>query len=138
MMNEVEIDNKNARNDMPQHAWIVLSSPMELESWMEINNQELQAALGTKPSEGYGVCFQLLHGGEVYFHTNSDGDVLLDVTPEASWAVPVIAACTKVKPPSGQIWCLPHHDLIAVLWGLNTLIERSRLVLSHAFRIQRF
>lgn len=123
---------------LPKHGWIVMSSPMELEAWMEINNQELQSALGSKPAVGYGVCFTLLHGGDVFFHTNSDGDVLLDVTPEASWVVPVIAACTKATVPSGQIWCLPHHDLIPVLWGLNTLIDSSCLVLQHHYRIVRY
>ena len=131
---KTDLDEK----EMPKHAWLAMHSPMELEAWMEINNQELQSLIGSKPTLGHGICLSLLHGGDIYVHTNSDGDVLLDVTPEADWVKPVIAACTKIEMPRGQIWCLPQHDLIPILWGLNTLIETTHLVLNHAYRIQRW
>lgn len=124
--------------DLPEHPWLALESTTELEAWMELNNQELQKHIGTKPSHGHGICLTLTHGGEIYFHTNSDGDILLDVTPEAAWVCPVISAVTQVMPPRGQIWLLPQHVLMQLLMGLNSLIASSRLVLQHAYRIQKY
>lgn len=105
---------------------------------MELNNQELQKLIGNRTTQGQGICFNLSLGGEIYFHTNQDGDILLDVSSEAQWATPVITACSQVVAPRGQIWCLPQHTLIAVIMGLNPLIASSRLVTQHAFRIQKF
>lgn len=124
-----------------EHPWVMLESPVELEGWMELNNQELQKLLGSQTSfsnQGQGICLSLLHGGEIYFHTNADGDVLLDVTADAEWVIPVITATTKVQAPKGQIWLLPQHVLMPLLMGLNTLIATSRLVLKHAYRTQKF
>lgn len=121
-----------------EHPWVMLESPAELEGWMELNNQELQKLLGQNPSpinQGQGICLSLSHGGEIYFHTNADGDVLLDVTPEAQWVTPVILAVSKSSAPKGQIWLLPQHVLLPLLMGLNPLIASSRLVLKHAYRI---
>lgn len=120
------------------HPWQILESPAELEAWMELNNQELQQRIGKRATQGQGICFNLMLGGEIYFHTNQDGDILLDVSSEAQWVAPVITACSQVAAPRGQIWCLPHHSLIPVIMGLNPLIASSRLVTQHAFRIQKF
>jgi hypothetical protein len=120
-----------------QHPWISLETPAEIEGWMELNNQELQKLIGNKPTSGQGICLYLSHGGEIYFHTNSDGDILLDVTEDATWIAPVISACTQVNPPRGQIWLLPQHVLIGLLLGLNPLIASSSLVVHHAYRIQK-
>lgn len=129
-MNAVETSTKH-------HPWIMLETPAEIEGWMELNNQELQALIGNKPSNGHGICLQLQHGGELFFHTNGDGDVILDVTLEAAWVIPVIIASTKVSAPRGQIWLLPYDALVPLLMGLNTLIASSHLVLKHAFRMNR-
>ena len=104
---------------------------------MELNNQEATKHLGNTPTVGQGICLRLIHGGEIYVHTNSDGDVLLDVTEEAEW-VAVITACTKVQAPRGQIWLLPQFRLLTpLLLGLNSLIAATRLVLKHAYRMGR-
>ncbi|MFZ6799081.1 hypothetical protein [Undibacterium sp. Di24W] len=132
------MNTPEARDIPHEHPWIILETPAEVEGWMELNNQELQKLIGDKPTTGQGICLNLLHGGEIYFHTNSDGDILLDVTDEASWAAPLITACTQVNPPQGQIWLLPQHVLIGLLLGLNPLISSSRLVVKHAYRIQKF
>jgi hypothetical protein len=128
--------------ELPVHSWLELQSMPELEGWMELNNQELQKLvierLGKNQApNGQGICLFLKHGGEIYVHTNQDGDVLLDVTEEASWVVPVITACTNVQTPRGQIWLLPQHSLLSLLMGLNSLIASSQLVLRHAYRIQK-
>lgn len=117
-----------------EHPWVSLETIPEVEGWMELNNQELAQLIGNKPSYGHGICFTLVHGGELYLHTNSDGDVLLDVTPEAEWIASVLSACTQVAPPRGQIWILPHQVLLQMLLGLNTLVASSRLVIRHDFR----
>lgn len=122
-----------AQENQQEHPWVMLESIPELEGWMELHNQELQQLIGKKAAHGQGICFRLIHGGEVYLHTNSDGDILLDLTPEAAWAAPVITAVTQVQPPRGQIWALPQHVLIQLIAGLNSLIATSRLVIRHEF-----
>ena len=117
-----------------EHPWISLENPQEVEAWMDVQSRELHSLLAGKHAIGPGVCFTLMHGGEVYLHTNGDGDVLLDVTPEADWIAPVICASTRQLAPRGQIWVLPQHTLIELILGMNTLIASSRLVLQHGFR----
>ena len=121
----------------PEHPWISLETIPDVEAWMDLNDRELQQLIGSKPSYGHGICFSLLHGGEIYLHTNSDGDLVLDVTPEAQWSAPVISATTQVAAPRGQIWVLPQHVLLHMILGLNTLIASSRLVTRHEFRIRK-
>lgn len=121
----------------PEHAWISLETIQEVEAWMDLNDRELQQLIGNKASVGHGICFSLLHGGEIYLHTNSDGDILLDVMPDAEWIAPVISATTNVPPPRGQIWILPQHVLLQLILGLNSLVASSRLVLRHEFRLRK-
>ncbi len=132
----MSIDDKNSIV-ISEHPWVSLESMQEVEAWMDLNDRELQQLIGSKPSYGHGICFSLLHGGEIYLHTNSDGDLLLDVTQEAEWVSPVLSAITQVVPPRGQIWILPQHVLLQLILGLNTLIASSRLVIRHEFRIRK-
>ena len=120
-----------------EHPWISLETIQDVEAWMDLNDRELQQLIGNKASVGHGICFNLSHGGEIYLHTNSDGDILLDVTPEAEWIAPVISATTQVVPPRGQIWILPQHVLMQLILGLNSLVASSRLVLNHHFRLRK-
>lgn len=119
---------------LSEHPWTPLTSVLEVESWMELYNRELQEAIGTAHSVGQGICFSLLHGGEVYLHTNQDGDVMLDVTSEAAWVIPLITAVTSQSAPRGQYWMLPGHVLVQLIFGLNSLIASSRLVLRHEYK----
>ncbi|MFZ6754998.1 hypothetical protein ACO0KY_16630 [Undibacterium sp. Dicai25W] len=120
-----------------EHAWVSLENVNDVEAWLDLHDRELQQITGKNPQAGYGVCFHLLHGGEIYLHTNSDGDILLDVTPDAAWAEPVLTAVTRVALPRGQIWLVPGQVLVQLILGLNSLIAGSRLVLQHAYRIQK-
>ena len=86
---------------------------------------------------GYGVCFRLAHGGDIYMHS-TEGAVLLDVTPEAEWIAPVIAAATGVAAPAAQIWTLPDDKLTELLLGLSSLIASTRLVASHRYKIKKY
>lgn len=121
----------------PEYPWVSLETIQDVEAWMDLNDRELQQLIGNKPTLGHGICFSLLHGGEIYLHTNSDGDLLLDVTPEAEWVAPVISATTQVAAPRGQIWILPQHVFLQLILGLNTLVASSRLVLRHEFRLRK-
>lgn len=127
--------NKAADPDLPEHPWPHFVSSTELEAWMELNNQELQQLLGPRAQhgQGQGICLTLLHGGEIYFHTNGDGDILLDVSEDALWVTPVLTATTRQTPPKGRIWRLPGDVLIQLLMGLNSLVASSRLVLKHRY-----
>jgi hypothetical protein len=120
--------------DFPELPWEPLESLPEIEGWMALYNQELQELIGTKATRGHGICFQLKHGGELYMHTNSDGDILLDVTPEAEWITPLIGAATRREAPRGRVWMLPGDVMLQLIVGLNTLIASTRLVLRHEFR----
>lgn len=125
----------STQKNYPDLPWISLESVNDVEAWLDLHDRELQQLAGKNPQAGYGVCFTLLHGGEVYLHTNSDGDILLDVTPDAAWVNPVLSAVTQVPPPRGQIWLVPGQVLMQLILGLNSLIATSRLVVQHEYRI---
>ena len=126
--------------------WIHLDSSGDVEGWIESYNRDLRRTLNPNQgesqssgvSQGQGICFVLAAGGEIYLHTTGDGDVLLDVTPEAEWATPVIVAATGTPAPPSQIWALPAHALTQLVMGLSMLIESTRIVVRHDFRRRRY
>ncbi|WP_228527145.1 hypothetical protein [Noviherbaspirillum soli] len=124
--------------------WIHLETSGDVEGWIENYNRDLQRTLGRPdsmsfgPGQGQGICFNLEAGGEIYLHTTADGDVLLDVTPEAEWATPVIGAATGTAPPGGQIWPLPAYLLTQLILGLSMLIASTTIVPRHDFRTRRY
>jgi hypothetical protein len=128
--------------------WIHLEGSGDVEGWIESYNRDLRRTLDPNNvqsqshafglSQGQGICFVLAAGGEIYLHTTSDGDVLLDVTPEAEWATPVIVAATGTPAPPSQIWALPAHALTQLVVGLSMLIESTRIVTRHDFRKRRY
>lgn len=122
----------------PEYPWIVLGTTYDVEMWIDNYNRELQRCVSDKNPVGYGICFNLLHGGEIYLHTTSEGEIVLDVTPEAEWVAPVITATTQVQAPSGQIWALPGEVLTQLILGLSTLVASTRLVTEHDFKIRKY
>ena len=125
-------------DEFPARPWVALNTTYDVEAWIDSYNRDLQRAIDKRNVAGYGICFGLIHGGDIYMHTDPEGQVLLDVTPEAEWAKPVIAAATGTEPPQTQIWPLPGETLTQLLLGLNSLIATARIVLRHEYRIRKF
>lgn len=113
-------------DEYPQQPWIHLTEPHEVEAWINQCNQDLQQ-LDKNQARLWRVCFSLALGGDIYMHSTDDA-VMLDVTREAQWAEPVIAAATTVSAPRGQIWVLPADKLIQLLMGLSSLITSTQIV----------
>lgn len=129
----------NGKTEEPaERPWIVLHTTYDVEAWIDNYNRELQRAIENTRAAGYGICFRLAHGGEIYLHTTSDGDVLLDVTPEAEWVAPLIAAATQVETPPARLWALPGHTLTQLVLGLSSLIAATRIVQQHDFKIKKY
>lgn len=124
-------------HELNERPWIVLNTTYDVEAWIDNFNRELQRLTEGKNLAGSGICFCLAHGGEVFLHTTADGDVLLDVTPEAEWVAPVIAAATHADASELQIWTLPGHVLTQLVLGLSSLIGSTKIVLQHEFRIKK-
>src|SRR5450830_1919630 len=116
----------------PTRPWIILSTTYDVEAWIDSYNRDLQQAIKKDNSKGYGICMEL--GGEVYLHTTSEGDILLDVTEEAQWVAPVISAATGVATPTSSVWALPGDTLTQLILGLSGLIAATRIVVSHAYK----
>ncbi|MES2072127.1 MAG: hypothetical protein V4488_17360 [Pseudomonadota bacterium] len=131
-------DNDSSRELQPEYPWIVLSTSYDVEMWIDNHNRELQRTISGKNPIGYGICFCLQHGGEIYLHTTSEGEIALDVSPEAEWVTPVITATTQVQPPAGQIWALPGEVLTQLILGLSSLIASTRIVTAHDFKIRKY
>lgn len=130
--------NNGSEDDAPvARPWIDLKTTYDVEAWIDSFNRVLQRHLEKKTSRGYGICFCLAEGGEIFMHTTSDGDVLLDVTPEAAWVAPVITAATQIPMPCSQLWTLPGHALTPLVLGLSSLIGSARIVLQHDFKIPK-
>ena len=113
-----------------------------MEAWIANYNRDLQTALFSpkfNPKQsGYGICFYLSEGGQIFLHTDGEGDILLDVMPEAEWVAPLLTAVTGHPAPSGQIWMLPAEVLTQLIFGLNSLIGSTRLILNHDFHIRKY
>ena len=130
----------------PEHAdeaprerpWSALDTTYDVEAWIDHYNRELLAVVGNANLAGYGICFRLEAGGEIYLHTNGDGDIMLDVTPEAQWIAPLISAATGVADPGRQFWALPGDRLVQLVFGLSSLVAATRIVRSHSFRMKKF
>jgi hypothetical protein len=120
-----------------ERPWIHLTTTYDVETWIDRYSRELQRFIKQPNATGYGVCFRLVHGGEIYMHSG-EGLVLLDVTPEAQWIVPVITAATGVDVPPSQIWKLPDDKLTELIFGLSSLIAASRMVASHNYKIKKY
>ncbi|WP_432378537.1 hypothetical protein [Duganella sp. P38] len=117
--------------------WSPLETPADVELWVEEHNQALQQHIGQHET-GYGVCFTLAEGGEIYMQTTQDGHIVLDVTEEAAWVAPLIMAAAHVgEAPPGRIWVLPDDKLVQLLIGLSGLIASSILVVGHDFGRRR-
>ena len=134
--------DQNDIADLPaepaQRPWIVLADTSDVEAWIANYNRSLQAAIVDPKLQGYGICFHLNEGGEIFLHTDGEGNIVLDVTPEAAWVAPLLTAATGCPAPAGQIWQLPAEVLTQLIFGLNSLIGASRLVLHHDFRIKKY
>ncbi|MEO6352119.1 MAG: hypothetical protein ABI575_04665 [Oxalobacteraceae bacterium] len=113
--------------------WTHLLTAFEAEAWIELFNQDLQKIAPQANASGYGVCFSLAEGGDIFLHSTSEGIVLLDVTPDAQWAAPVIAAAANVAQSDAQIWHFPDHSLVQFVLGLSSLIASASMVLRHDF-----
>ena len=133
-MRDTDSENNDAQVERP---WIVLDTTYDVEAWIDQYNRDLQRVAEKKNTTGHGICFRLAAGGEIYLHTTSEGEVLLDVTPEAEWVTPAIAAATHTEPPRSQIWALPGYALTPLVLGLSSLIASTRTVLSHDFKIRK-
>ncbi len=133
-MPETDSSTTTSGNSAAEIAWEQLENPQAVEEWLDTRNRELQELMGRRMTAGQGICFTFAFGGECYMHTNSDGDILLDLTTDAAWVSPVIAAATQTTPPKGSVWLLPNQVLAQLVLGLNSLIASSRLVLTHNYR----
>jgi hypothetical protein len=135
------LDAEEQPHELPERPWIVLQTTYDIEAWIDNYNRELRYELertGAKPNvPGYGICFRLEHGGDVYLHTDAEGNVMLDVTPDAEWVAPLISAATNVAVPASRIWALPGDVLTQLVFGLNPLIAATRIVLRHEYRLRK-
>lgn len=111
--------------------WIALETPQDVELWIDEHNRSLQELIGPQES-GYGICFTLAVGGNIYMQTSADA-VLLDVDSDAAWVAPLLTAASGVEAPVGSYWVLPDDKLIQLIVGLSSLVESTTLVSGHRF-----
>jgi hypothetical protein len=117
--------------------WSGLETPADVELWIAEHNLSMQENIGPQET-GYGVCFTLAEGGEIYMQTTQDGALILDVTPDAAWIAPLIMAAARIdEAPPGSTWVLPDDTLIQLMIGLSGLIASSMLVVGHNFGLRR-
>jgi hypothetical protein len=131
------IDLADTPPEPQDRPWKDLATIADVELWIAEHDQELQRYVTKSYSTGHGICFTLGAGGDIYLHTTGDGEVVLDVTDDASWAGPVISAATGVVASHTQMWVLPGDVLTQLVLGLNSLIVSSRIVVGHNFRARR-
>lgn len=133
-MDEYLFDEKEAFQERP---WIKWETTYEIEAWIDTYNRDMRRIIKDPRATGYGICFILEEGGELYLHTTQEGVVLIDVPPDAEWISPLLSAVTQEAPPSSQIWTMPVEKLTQLLLGLSSLIKSTRMVLRHEFRFKK-
>jgi hypothetical protein len=111
--------------------WTALETPQDVELWIDEHNRSLQEHIGPQEA-GYGVCFTLAQGGNVYLQTTGDA-IVLDVDSDAQWVAPLIVAATRTPAPAGQLWVLPEDKMIQLIIGLSCLVASTTLVSGHKF-----
>jgi hypothetical protein len=111
--------------------WTARETPQDVEAWIDEHNRSMQEHIGPRET-GYGVCFTLAEGGNIYLQTSGDA-VILDVEPDAQWVAPLIVAATRCAEPAGQIWVLPEDKLVQLIVGLSSLVASTLLVSGHSF-----
>lgn len=115
--------------------WTELNTPQDVEEWIEAHNRALQEHV--RPNEsGYGICFTLREGGNIYLQSNDDA-IVLDVDADAEWVSPLIAAAAQAEPPVSSLWVLPDDKLIQLIIGLSSLVASTTLVVGHAFGLKQ-
>ena len=131
-------DTSNSQSEeSTKRPWIHLTTTYDVEAWIDQYNWDLQRFVKDPKAKGYGVCFGLAHGGEIYLHS-TEGAIMLDVTPEAEWVVPVIVASTGIDASRSQIWTLPEDKLTGLILGLSSLIDSSKMVASLSYQIKKW
>jgi hypothetical protein len=111
--------------------WTPLETPQDVELWIDEHNHSMRELIGPQET-GYGVCFTLAEGGNVFLQTTGDA-VILDVEPDAAWIAPLIVAATGAEPPRGQLWVLPEDRLVQLVLGMSSLVASTTLVSGHNF-----
>jgi hypothetical protein len=111
--------------------WTGLETPQDVELWIEEHNRSLQEHIGPQET-GYGVCFTLAEGGNIFLQSTGDA-IVLDVEPDAEWVAPLIMAATGAEAPRAQVWVLPEDKLVQLIIGLSSLVASTTLVSGHKF-----
>lgn len=135
-MNDDEYDETTAT--ITERPWISLAGTYDIEAWIDQQNRNLQRLLHGSKNTSPGICFVLDAGGEIFLHTTSEGNVVLDVLPDAEWIAPLITAATGVTVSQSQIWAIPGECLTALILGLNSLIRAIKLVPNHDFGFRKY
>lgn len=133
-MDDFFFDDDQAFQERP---WIKWETTYEIEAWIDAYNRDMRRIIKDPRASGYGLCFILEAGGELYLHTTQEGVVLVDVPPDAEWISPVLAAVTQEHLPRSQIWVVPIEKLTQLILGLSSLIASTRMVLNHDFRFKK-
>jgi hypothetical protein len=111
--------------------WTALETAQDVELWIDEHNRSLMEHIGPQET-GYGVCFTLAEGGNIYMQTSADA-VILDVDADAAWVAPLIMAATQSAQPPGRVWVLPDDKLVQLIVGLSSLLASTTLVSGHPF-----
>jgi hypothetical protein len=111
--------------------WTALETPQDVELWIDEHNRSMQELIGPQET-GFGVCFTLAEGGNVFLQTTGDA-VVLDVEPEAAWIAPLVVAATGAEEPRGQVWVLPEDRMVQLILGMSSLVASTTLVTGHNF-----
>lgn len=111
--------------------WSGLETPQDVELWIAEHNQSLVEHIGPQET-GFGVCFTLAVGGNIYMQTTGDA-IFLDVDGDAEWVAPLLTAATGAEQPVGQLWVLPEDRLVQLIMGLSPLIATTTLIVGHRF-----
>jgi hypothetical protein len=132
-MEEFDIDD----DLFEERPWIKWESTYDVEAWIDHYNRDMKRLVKDPRATGYGICFILEPGGEIFLHTTPEGEMLIDVPEEAEWIAPLLEKVTGSEPPTAQIWVMPVESLTQLIFGISSLTKATRMVVNHDFRMKK-
>lgn len=117
-----------------RHSWLALESLHEVDAWIQLQQDEMQALLSGKEIQP-GLVFTIQPEGEVYLYTNQAGEITLELSEAALWLEALLTVIDNTAIHQGRIWYFPAERLVNLIWGMNALVLSSQFVCRRSKRV---
>jgi hypothetical protein len=102
--------------------------------WGNKQRDVVEGLEGRMNISGTAICFKLRDGGEIFVHSRPNDLVVLDITSEGLWLVPMLAKFSVSQmQPDAHVWGLHRKWRPQLFIFLNSLSSATRTIEKHGF-----